>query len=247
MEVEASPDVAWVASLSGASIEAAARAVNEAADDRALFDHLVRAHRAEHRPSYGEIDAPLELGAIVRLTRPEHVVEVGVSSGVSSAYLLRALERNGTGTLHSIDRPSTPRRPRSGASFGSWSIPAGRRSGWAVPARLQRDWDLRIGDKAVVLPALAAELPGIDLFVYDVPHFDERIGPEFGAVDARLSAEGVAIVDHGPGGNLCPVLGRWARRRGSRAVRCGEWGLFGMRSRRPGKASVRRAPLRAAR
>ena len=40
-----------------------------------------------------------------RLVEPAVVVETGVAYGVSSAYVLRALETNGRGTLHSIDLP----------------------------------------------------------------------------------------------------------------------------------------------
>src|SRR5580658_507967 len=104
MQREDSADAAWVAALTGSTLARAEKSIDEARADRPLFGHLAREHRSEGREHYGEIDAPLELYAIVRLRRPRHVLEVGVSYGVSSAYLLRALERNRQGTLHSIDR-----------------------------------------------------------------------------------------------------------------------------------------------
>src|SRR5947207_14206936 len=47
-----------------------------------------------------------ELYAVVRAFKPGVVVETGVSSGMSSAHILRALAENGKGTLHSIDLPN---------------------------------------------------------------------------------------------------------------------------------------------
>jgi len=234
MQPELDPDAAWVSALAGVSEARARGAIEEASRATRLFRHLDRMHRLGGRTSYIEIDAPLELYAIARLLRPSHVVEVGVSSGVSSAYLLAALERNRRGTLHSVDLPSTPRRPARGRG-ASWSIPPGRSSGWAVPLPLRRGWDLRLGDKADVIPRLARELPRVDLLVYDVPHNEADLVREFAELDRRLPRGAVAIADHGPGGGRCAPLARWARRRSSRAVRRSGLGLYGFRAgaRRP--------------
>ena len=115
------------------------------------------------------------------------------------------------------------------AVTGSWTLPSDRSTGWAVPPRLWPRWDLRIGDKHHVLPRLVDQLPRIDLFVYDVPHNDRRDEPEFRAIDSRMPARGVAIADHGPGGELCRMLGRWAGRYGAKPVRRAGLGLFGFR------------------
>jgi len=232
MQPELDPDIDWVVRLSGEGREPCERAVAEAARDVALFRHIAREHDAGGRPGYVEIDAPLELYALTRLLRPRHVVEVGVSSGVSSAYLLRALARNGAGTLHSIDRPSVERR-RPGAPrrpTESWALPAGRHSGWAVPFPLRGRWDLRLGDKADVIPLLAEELPAIDLFVYDVPHNDSSSWQEFRTLDPRCAPGAVAIADHGPHGELCSALARWARFRDAVPARRAGLGLFGFRA-----------------
>jgi hypothetical protein len=229
MHPESDPDPVWLERLTGRSPAACREALTEAGRERRLYGHLSREHRREGRTSYVEIDAPLELEGLVRLLRPLHVVEVGVSSGVSSAYILKGLQRNGRGTLHSVDLPSRPRARRPGGRPPrmSWSLPAGRDSGWAVPASLRSRWDLRLGDKGEVLPALARELPRIDLFVYDVPHDDIESAREFRRLDRVLSPRGVAIVDHGPGGGLCPALAAWARRRGCSPVGRRGLGLYG--------------------
>lgn len=242
MEEELDPDAGWVASLAGVPPAVAERALERAADERPLFRHLAREHRAEGRRSYIEIEAPLELHALARLLRPQHVVEVGVSSGVSSAYLLAALDGNGQGTLHSVDLPSRPRSSAQGRGGASWSLPKGRASGWAVPFDLRARWDLRLGDKARVLPLLARELPSVGLFVYDVPHDCSKSAREFRAMDPILPEGGVALVDHGPRGGLCPALRAWAVGRGSRPIPRAGLGLFGMRCATP--ATRRRRALR---
>jgi hypothetical protein len=231
VRVEENPDPEWVAGLAGSSTIRAAEYLRKAERERALFRHLAREHATEGRASYVEIDAPLELHALVRLLRPHHVLEVGVSSGVSSAYLLDALERNGRGTLHSVDLPSFP-RARSGAkhaAHGSWTLPPGRGSGWAVPFPLRKRWDLRLGDKRVVLPLLTEELPSIELFVYDVPHDDPVAYREFLNVGGRMPSGAVAIADHGPSGGLCDALRRWASKRGGAPLRRHGLGLYGFR------------------
>jgi Methyltransferase domain len=232
MQPEEDPDTGWVATLAGVSEARALRAVREAQGERALFRNLDAMHRLEGRSSYIEIDAPLELYALVRLLRPTHVVEVGVSSGVSSAYLLRALERNGRGTLHSVDLPKTESRPRSRQRNPSWSIPPGRASGWAVPFSLRPRWDLRLGDKKAVLPRVAEVTPSVGLFVYDVPHSEEQAALDFAVVDRGFEEGSVAIADHGPGGGLCAPLRRWATSRAARPVRRTGLGLFGFRASR---------------
>jgi Methyltransferase domain len=240
MHEEQDPDPAWVEELSRQGPEASERAILEAQRETRLFSHLEKEHAREGRVSYVEIDAPLELHALVRLLQPLHIVEVGVSSGVSSAYLLNALEKNGAGTLHSVDRPSSPRR--SSASHKrmqvSWSLPPGRSSGWAVPFHLRKRWDLRLGDKELVLPLLARELPRIDMLLYDVPHEEGAAWKEFRTLDPLFPPGGVAIVDHGPGGELCAALRRWAHHRGGRPIRCAQWGLYGMRLPTPTPATL---------
>ncbi len=233
MQPEEDPDAGWVAALSGRTLRASEGRLSEAAGERRLFSHLDREHRREGRSSYVEIDAPLELHALVRLLRPREVVEVGVSSGVSSAYLLHALGQNGTGTLHSVDRPSRP-SPVAARSSASWSLPPGRASGWAVPSRLRRRWDLRLGDKAELIPQLADELDRVDLVVYDVPHNEADLDIEFARLDPLMAAGAVAIVDHGPSGDLCRALRRWATLRAAKPVRRQGLGLYGIRCGNPG-------------
>jgi hypothetical protein len=229
MHAEDDPDAAWVSELAGVSETRSLEALREGQGERALFRHLDRMHRLGGRRSYVEIDAPLELYALVRLLHPTHVVEVGVSSGVSSAYLLQALDRVGRGTLHSVDLPKLETRPRTARRNPSWSLPPGRSSGWAVPVPLRKRWDLRLGDKKDVLPRFAEETFPVGLFVYDVPHSEAQAARDFAAINRGFGPGTVAIADHGPGGGLCAPLRRWAVSRSARPVRRKGLGLFGFR------------------
>jgi len=231
LQPERDPDVPWVQELSGHPRGECEAAIAEAQGERRLFQYISREHASEGRDSYVEIDAPLELHALTRLLRPLHVVEVGVSSGVSSAYILNALEKNGRGTLHSIDLPAQSRPPRNPGKPPrmSWSLPPGRSSGWAVPFLLKKRWDLRLGDKAAVLPLLAKELPRVDFFVYDVPHRDPVTRVELRDFDPLFPPGAVVLVDHGPGGEMCSALRGWGRTVGARPVGRSNLGLYGVR------------------
>jgi predicted O-methyltransferase YrrM len=121
-------------------------------------------------------------GLIVAALAPAHVVETGVERGYSSAVVLQALERAGTGMLHSIDMP------RAGLAPGT-------RAGAAVPAELRARWDLRLGPSRRVLPALLAELPPIDVFLHDADHTRAAQLAEFRRVWPHLRRGGVLIAD----------------------------------------------------
>lgn len=95
--------------------------------------------------------------ALIRLLRPETVVETGVGAGVSSWTILKAMEENRKGRLISIDLP-TP---------NTELIPE---VGYLVPSELRHRWDLRIGPSQRVLPETLKELGKIDIFQHDSRH-----------------------------------------------------------------------------
>jgi hypothetical protein len=96
--------------------------------------------------------------AAVRAFQPEMVVETGVANGVSSAYLLLALQLNGKGTLYSIELGD----PRY--------FPSGKTPGWVVPEWLKARWKMLIGDSRVLLPELLVKLGAMDVFIHDSLH-----------------------------------------------------------------------------
>jgi len=238
----ATPDPEWVGQLTGASPARVRATLAEVEELVPVEEEIRRAHRGAGRPTYAQIRAPFELYAIVRLLRPDHVVEAGVSSGVSSAHFLLALRRNRHGRLHSIDRPTFQRGPTLAAGESAVSIPPGRSSGWAVPERLRERWDLRIGPSEELLPPLVEELPSIGVFLHDDLHTAAHLTFELRTVRPRLAPGAVVLADNTAWtGTAFPrfadALGvPWRRRRRS--------DLVGLRvppagPRRPGR---RRAP-----
>jgi predicted O-methyltransferase YrrM len=117
-----------------------------------------------------------------RLLRPDVVVETGVAYGVSSAFILRALEENGRGMLHSVDLP--PLR-RGAEKF--WGV--------AVPEALRGRWHLHRGSSRRVLPRLLEETGDVDLFVHDSLHTYRNLRREFEAVWPRLRRGGMILAD----------------------------------------------------
>ena len=210
-------DPGWVAKLAEVPLNEARSAIDEARGDRVFNASVEGAHQEAGRDFYAQIRAPYELYALVRLLRPEHVVEVGVSSGVSSAYFLSALQRNGKGRLHSIDLP-TPQKGRrfSPKEDSPVALPPGRRSGWAVPMSVREGWDLRIGESQKLLPALAQELDRIDLFLHDDLHTFDHATFELQTVDPKVPPGGVLLADNTEW--LEGALDVFAESKGARAV-----------------------------
>jgi predicted O-methyltransferase YrrM len=121
--------------------------------------------------------------AVARALRPHTVVETGVQHGVSSAYILKALEANGSGSLHSIDVGENT------------EMPPGRELGWVPPSRLRSRWSLQIEDSRTALPRLMAEISPIDLFIQDSLHTYDHMMFEFEVAYPALRPGGILMAD----------------------------------------------------
>jgi predicted O-methyltransferase YrrM len=117
-----------------------------------------------------------------RILEPTVVVETGVAYGVSSAFILRALEENGRGVLHSVDLPPLRREYER-----FWGV--------AVDRGLEGRWKLHRGSSVRILPQLLEELETVDLFVHDSLHTYRNMRREFEAIWPRLRAGGALIAD----------------------------------------------------
>lgn len=186
----------WLCRLSGTSPERVADVLAELTD-LVPFEKRVRAqHLDAGRPHYAQFRAPLELYALVRLLRPDHVIETGVSSGVSSAHFLLGIRKNRRGRLHSIDLPLPQRGPRFHPRESPVALPPGRSSGWAMPAELRRGWDLRIGPSEELLPPLVARLPSVGIFLHDSRHTPAHLTFELSTVRPKLIHGAVVLADN---------------------------------------------------
>jgi hypothetical protein len=192
----AGPNPGWVAALTGARPKVIHRALGELEGLLPLEEEIRHRHLASGRPNYAQIRAPFDLYMITRILKPDHIVETGVSSGVSSAHFLAALRRNRRGVLHSIDLPTAQRGGVLGASESAVAIPPGRATGWVVPDDLRDGWDLRIGPAQRLLPRLVRELPSIGLFLHDDLHTPEHLTFELKTIRPRLPEGAVVLADN---------------------------------------------------
>jgi predicted O-methyltransferase YrrM len=120
--------------------------------------------------------------AITRSLRPRKVVETGVCYGVTSSYILKALETNGQGHLDSIDFP--PLGKDADSQVGRF-----------IPQELRIRWTLHRGMSARLLRPLLKQLGSIDLFVHDSLHTYRNMRDEFATAWPYLRPGGVLVSD----------------------------------------------------
>jgi predicted O-methyltransferase YrrM len=179
-------DERFLATLTGTSAIQIRRFLQEPLDTPSFRSHLRDCENVFHQ---GMTSADLWAKkvliqyAAVRALRPETVVETGVASGVSSAYLLLALERNGKGTLHSVEVGDPSYRP------------ARRETGWIVPERLRSRWRLHIGDAVTILPKLFSEIERVEMFIHDSLHTYEHMKLELELAHPYVIQGGLLLAD----------------------------------------------------
>jgi len=123
---------------------------------------------------------------IVRLLRPDRVVETGVASGVSSLFILKALNENAFGSLTSIDFPNVDPE----ASLPPWEKP-----GWIVPESLHGGWELNIGDSRQLLPGILNRMGDIQVFIHDSLHTYDHMMWEFETAWPHIRKGGLLLSD----------------------------------------------------
>jgi len=143
----------------------------------------------------GEISSPEILYIIVRKIQPSTVVETGVAAGVSSAFILKAINDNGKGELYSIDMPNYEVELAKRGVMGQpvAILPNGRQVGFVIPDWLKQRWYLTIGKSKDVLEPLLSKLDSIDIFLHDSEHTYENMYFEYSAAWQFLRKDGILI------------------------------------------------------
>jgi predicted O-methyltransferase YrrM len=134
---------------------------------------------------------------LTRHLRPENVVETGVAHGVTTRFILEALERNAKGHLWSIDLP-----PLEKAWRGQVAV--------AVGGRFPKRWSYLKGSSRLRLPRVLALLGQIDLFLHDSLHSERNVRFEMSRAWARLRPGGALVVDD--------VDANWGFRKATQAI-----------------------------
>ena len=131
-------------------------------------------------------DGP-SLYLLIRLIKPNIIIETGVASGFSSCFILQALLDNKKGKLYSIDLPPD-------------NLPTGKTIGWVIPQYLKSRWTLHIGDSKDLLEPLLSDLGQIDCFFHDSLHTYEHMRWEFRTAYKYLQPGGL-FLSHDVGAN----------------------------------------------
>lgn len=130
----------------------------------------------------GDAGLARSIWCLSRHLRPKNVVETGVLHGVTSRFILEALERNGVGHLWSIDFP--PQEPVWQAEIGI-----------AVTDRFRPSWSYIRGTSKRRLPGILSNLGQIDFFVHDSLHSEQNVRFELDRAFAVLRPGGAIVVD----------------------------------------------------
>jgi predicted O-methyltransferase YrrM len=145
-----------------------------------LMDHV--AHRTKGLNLWAvDPEERLALYCTTKLLEPKIAVETGVGPGVSTTFILGALN---TGVLHSIDW---------GKKYGeeSKSYPVG----FVIPENLKQKWVLHTGDSKTTLKPLLDSLGNVDLFFHDSEHTYEHVLFELTSAWSHMK-RGVMLVDN---------------------------------------------------
>jgi hypothetical protein len=151
-------------------------------------------------PGWVELNSALLLYWLVRRLKPRTTVQTGVYNGLSSAFMMLGLVKNGPeGRLHAIDLP-TVFDPRD----AGWAIagkiypcviPEGRTSGWLTPDVYLRRLDVQQGDGKDLLPVMIEQLDSLDLFFHDSDQTYHHMMFQFHQVKRKLNKGGLVSAD----------------------------------------------------
>lgn len=138
-----------------------------------------------------------ELYVLVRLARPNRIIETGVAAGISTTIILSALERNSRGHLWSIDLPNYgPEGYLNADGIRELvQVPPGKKPGWIVPDHLRHRWDLLVGRSSDVLPTIVKKIGSLDFFYHDSEHSEANMIFEYRTAWQNLELGGILYSD----------------------------------------------------
>jgi len=139
------------------------------------------------------------LYCLIRDLKPKVIVETGVLHGLTSAWLLKALEDNNHGELISVDLPRRDwDKYFKGIDFGDggeaeFEIEE-ETPGWVVPENLKSRWKLYLGPTSEHLPGICQRLDNIDLFIHDSDHSYDTMKLECELIQ-KYHSDAVIVID----------------------------------------------------
>jgi predicted O-methyltransferase YrrM len=199
------PDRRWRPVLADALAEASSVPGASQVFERRRFDEdyladLRRKYGAHYQPGWVNLEDALFLYWLVRQAKPKTIVQTGVCNGLSAAFMMLALAKNGPdGTLHVIDLapvfdPDDPAWTVAGQVYGV-IIPEGKTTGWLVPDLYRDRFEVWNGDARDLLPKMVDRLDAIDFFYHDSDHTYDHMTFEFAEAKRKLAKGGLIVGD----------------------------------------------------
>lgn len=161
-----------------------------------LIDQLTKPDNVKMHSLIGKMGGLSQetLYYIVQQFTPRVVVETGVYRGISSAFILGAISRNGVGRLYSIDLPLAKYLDDRGKLDYS-PLASSEETGFAIPSELKNNWSLKLGDSRKELPLLLENLGTIDMFYHDSEHTYDMMMWEYVTVFPHLRKGAIICSD----------------------------------------------------
>ncbi len=163
----------------------------------------------------GQVGLPEMLYSIARHTKPKVTIETGVGVGVSTAFLLKAMENNNCGILYSIDIPNyeTVLARQGRIRNATVVLPEGTKPGLAIPDELKHRWVPLLGKSQDILPSLLQRLDSVDVFFHDGEHTYENMIFEYNLAWRHLRRDGLLLSDNATDNTAFSDFSRKVRRR----------------------------------
>ena len=137
---------------------------------KSFFENISAEYPSAEKPYPVDYSIMGESGPLLyelcKFVKPELIVETGVAYGVSSSYILKALDENNKGKLISID-----------SIFRPWQ--SKEMIGAVIPENLRKRWELKIGTSEELLEKTLTNLSPIDIFLHDSLHTYKNMYYEF--------------------------------------------------------------------
>ena len=199
------PDRAWGPVLKEALEEARTVPHSEEVFERRTYIEnymktIAEKYQAHYAAGWVNLDDALFLYWLVRKLKPTTIVQTGVCNGLSSAFMMLGLVKNGTqGSLHVIDLPPVfnskdPVWTIKGKVYGV-VIPEGKSTGWMVPDAYRDRFEVWSGDAKALLPKMVDKVDSIDLFYHDSDHTYDHMMFEFREAKRKLMPGGLIVGD----------------------------------------------------
>ena len=138
----------------------------------------------------------IALYLIVRSCKPQNIIETGVLHGLTTQFLLSALEKNKFGYLSSIDMPSYHGQPPANNDGFNSTLPPRKEPGWLIDKKYLPKWQLYLGKSIDLLPEVFSKLNEVDMFIHDSEHTYSTMIYELNYAWERLTNKGVLICDN---------------------------------------------------